>query len=267
LSHTAVSERGARWMGKAWYWVLLGLLLVLALGAVALVAMWKEPKEQPPFAKLGISAEEARQLQRQWADYLGQRVVVTDELGIRLVLVPRGAGMALRHEAAVDWPIRLGTTEVTRGQFRAFVEAIGYVTDAEKANSKLTWRSPGYHPVSDEDPIVQVSWSDAGAFCHWLTERHGRTYRLPTPEEWRWACRAGAATAFPFGADPGDLEHHAWIGANSDGRPHPVGQLRPNVWGFSDMLGNVQEWCDAQKVAGGKVFRRAQGSHHRTVEL
>ena len=85
---------------------------------------------------------------------------------------------------------------VTHGQFTAFVEETGYLTDAEKFGWSIVqsdvftyhrsegadWRKPdGQHvPKSEELPVTQVSYNDAMAYCDWAGAR------LPTYSEyWR----------------------------------------------------------------------------------
>ena len=112
----------------------------------------------------------------------------------------------------------------------------------------------------DKNPVEQVRWSDAVRYCNkrsdleglqrcydlqtWQCNFAANGYRLPTEAEWEYACRAGAATAYFFGSTPGKLGDYAWFEKNSAGRPHPVGQKKPNSWGLYDICGNVWEWCN-----------------------
>ena len=102
-------------------------------------------------------------------------------------------------------------------------------------------------------PVEDVSWFDAVDYCIELTEQQREAgtlpeeyeYRLPTEAEWAYAARAGTATRFSYGNDPGyqRLSDYAWYAGNSGLRSHPVGLKLPNPWGLYDMHGNVFEWC------------------------
>ena len=166
----------------------------------------------------------------------------------------------------------MGKYEVTVGQFRRFIEATEYHTDAERnADGKegcsiytrdgwkwtwgRSWRSPGYY-VEDDHPVVCISWNDAQAFIEWLTEQIGESYRLTTEAEWEYAARAGSATKYHFGDSESQLcryANHADSSTNfewqnkscSDGvgmRTAEVGRYQPNSYGVHDVHGNVNEW-------------------------
>lgn len=161
-----------------------------------------------------------------------------------------GAG---KHTAKFTRPFHVGATEVTRGQFRKFVEATGHITDAEKASqpnapgapmlgftppraigavkkleeldivssTKYTWTNPGFEQT-DDHPVVGVSWHDAIAFCQWLSKKEGKTYRLPTEAEWEYVCRAGTwGQAYWFGPDPHQAFRFANIGTAELEKAYP----------------------------------------------
>ncbi len=116
-----------------------------------------------------------------------------------------------RHVRVIDRPLYVSACEATVAQFREFVQATAYETDAEREGWAFayvdavarrvdgrSWRNPGFPQVKDH-PVVCVSWHDAQAFCRWLSERERRSYRLPTEAEWEYACRAGTQTVFWWG--------------------------------------------------------------------
>jgi formylglycine-generating enzyme required for sulfatase activity len=155
------------------------------------------------------------------------------------------------HEVTIGYDFEIGRTEVTRAQFAAFVEATGYITEAEKEGwgwtrsgwrdwhpeVEINWRNPGF-AQTDDHPATCVSWYDAMAFCRWLSAETGQTIRLPSGAEWEYACRAGTTGHFA-----GDIDVMGWHRYNSGQRTHSVAQKGPNAWGLYDMHGNVWEWC------------------------
>jgi formylglycine-generating enzyme required for sulfatase activity len=163
-----------------------------------------------------------------------------------------------KHEVSITKGYYLGTTEVTRGQFAAFVEASGHVTEAERNGWSTgrrpdgtfgelpgaSWRNPTVYTQDDDHPVSLVSWDDASAFCAWASVKTGQHVRLPTEAEWECACRAGTTTHFITGDTDAGLGAYCWFSGNASWQTHPVGTKQPNAWGFYDMHGNVFEWVE-----------------------
>lgn len=127
-------------------------------------------------------------------------------------------------------------------------------------------KNPSYFEDRPDCPVESVSYYDAVDFCIALSELEGldpvytrygeevttdfnkNGYRLPTEEEWEYACRAGSITKYPNGDSEEDLDKIAWYAANSDDRTHNVKGKEPNAWGLYDMLGNVWEWTETDHI-------------------
>jgi formylglycine-generating enzyme required for sulfatase activity len=181
---------------------------------------------------------------------------ITNSIGMKLVLVPRGQftmgspeDEADRkddehsHRVVISKPFYLGAFEVTQAQFKAVM------------NDNPSYFAPGGAGEDEvkglktsDFPVDSVTWEEARDFCEKLSQRGaekkaGRVYRLPTEAQWEYACRAGARepTPYHFGAS---LSASQANHARKPGRTIAVGSLgKPNAWGLHDMHGNVSEWC------------------------
>ena len=169
---------------------------------------------------------------------------------------------------------RMGKYEVTQAQWEA-----------------VMGENPSYFKGADH-PVENVSWDDCQAFLeklnvHPAARASGLVFRLPTEEEWEFACRAGSTNDFCRLADGTEiteatLGHVAWFDENLSTRPRwlarfldfaerlvdrvrevdwsetlshkPVGRKKPNAWGLYDLHGNVWEWTETA-VGGGRVSR------------
>ena len=165
-------------------------------------------------------------------------------------------------------PVWMGQCEVSWREYKAYMAACDLfkslqatgaraVTDANQADA-ITAPSALYDPTmtftNGEDPLqpaVTMSQFAARQYTGWLSGLTGRMYRLPSEAEWEHACRAGSTTPWSSGADADTLAEVAWFADNADDTTHPIGQKKPNAWGFHDMHGNAAEWVVDELAEGG----------------
>lgn len=157
------------------------------------------------------------------------------------------------HEVSLP-AFRMSATEITNAQYEAF----------DPAHKSLR----GYEGFSqaDDEAVIMVSWEDAVAYCEWLSHKTGRSFRLPTEEEWEYACRAGSVTAYNTGDT---YPEEFWKVQKNTRFKEPVSlqvaQFEPNPWGLYDMHGNVEEWCYNDYDPDSKAVRG--GSHNTPVRF
>jgi|SoiMethySBSTD1v2_1073268.scaffolds.fasta_scaffold04615_7 formylglycine-generating enzyme required for sulfatase activity len=131
--------------------------------------------------------------------------------------------------------------EVTQAQWNAIRQL-----DTIKFKLPPNPSSATHDPTQDGDrPVEQVTWTQAKEFCRLLSQKTGRTYRLPTEAEWEYSCRADTQTPFGFGIalSPNFVNYDA--GSINRRTTLPV-RIREyaNKFGLYDMHGNVAEWCE-----------------------
>lgn len=231
-----------------------------------LLAKEQEAKE------LAARVQQAKQQQQEWAKKLKVPVETKSKSGIELVLIPPS-------DKAVPEPYWIGKYEVTQTEWKivkwnrhdpAFAATPSRYQGDDEAVRGLD---------TSQFPLEFVSWNQCIAFCNCLSEQEGlepyygaipradgipngdfrsgvsrRTteikilggqgYHLPTSVQWEHACRAGTTTPYFFGSTAEKINEYAWYQANSEKRPHPVGQKKPNAFGLFDMAGNVGEWTE-----------------------
>ena len=104
---------------------------------------------------------------------------------------------------------------------------------------------------------IDVNWYTANFFAAICGAR------LPTGDEWEYACRAGTRSTWWSGDDERELRRVAWYDAENRDGSDLVRPAIPNPWGLLDMHGNVHEWCadwcddDTRILCGGSWMSTA----------
>lgn len=275
---------------------LLSLMLYLLAGFVTVSAALKNVVVAPN------AEQKISELPRQAPVLLQQKGMV---LAPQLVNVPAGCFQMgspeteaghnpdeVLHRVCVK-SFQMTSQETALAEFKRFVAATSYLTDAEKNVVEpgcwsyekdpqkpwdwrmwASWKQPiqGAFVMKDH-PVTCVSFNDVSAYIAWLNQETGQHYRLPTEAEWEYAARAGTATARYWGNNPDISCGYANVADVTQSGPvqwpnmhncqdghffaTKVGSLRANNFGLHDMLGNVWEWtCSRyeEKYSGGEAL-------------
>lgn len=208
-----------------------------------------------------------------------------------MVLVPGGkvrigAEDGFAHELPQFWAnvesFLMDKSPVTVGQFREFVKATGYKTEADKFGNAgvindetgkewmlvdgANWEYPlgkKMPKALDDHPVTQVSWNDANAYAKWAGKR------LPCEIEFEHAARnaKNTRTKYPWGEDiqsKGKWNANVWQGKFpiknfvEDKFPYtsPVGHFGKTPLGLTDMSGNIWEWTSNKKFDYAALFAK-----------
>lgn len=159
--------------------------------------------------------------------------------------------------------------EVTNDAYFQFVSSTGHRVPENVNPAATLWKDRTPQPGIEQHPVVNVSWTDADAYCRWVGKR------LPTEAEWEKAARGTDARRYPWG-NQWDLSlansasywagrtvefnsaadwEAFWIkgegariakekGLNGEVLTMPVGSFpaAASAYGLFDMAGNVAEW-------------------------
>ncbi|MER3544638.1 MAG: hypothetical protein C4311_08540 [Chloroflexota bacterium] len=197
-------------------------------------------------------------------DCVKKRIEV--EVAAEMVLIPEGPFVMGEGQASTTVHVPafyIARHPVTNADYAAFVAATNYRPPPH-------W--PGEQPPEalSRHPVVNVSWHDALAYCHWLSATTGYRYRLPTEAEWEKAARGTDGRAYPWGNDFDPSlcnSRESGLGGTTPVDYHARGT---GPYGVMDMLGNVWEWCSSLyadvpyraddgredlAAAGGRVLR------------
>jgi formylglycine-generating enzyme required for sulfatase activity len=149
-----------------------------------------------------------------------------------------------RHHVTIARKFAVGRFPVTRTEWAWAMRgdlattlkdrfALAHTTIARSQSLGKPWLlSDGNYPVTD------ISWYEATAYTHYLSEVTGCSYRLLSETEWEYSCRGGTSTRYATG-DHISMSQARYNAAGAVA----VGSYSANDFGLFDMHGNVREWC------------------------
>ncbi|TAJ93783.1 MAG: hypothetical protein EPO31_06275 [Gammaproteobacteria bacterium] len=149
--------------------------------------------------------------------------------GPQLVVIPAGGEVAN--------PFAIGRYEVSVSDWAKYCALSGKC-------------KPETSKDKQDIPVAGVSAQEIEDYLKWLSERTGKTYRLPTKAEWVYAATANGEQPKKDVNCRVELQGKLLKGTGTTS----IKSGQPNGWGLHNYIGNVREIVkdgDAMKAAGG----------------
>ncbi len=199
-------------------------------------------------------------------------------------------------EIEVSWDMYMAFFRETMSEGRLDQGSFVQTTDGDNQLDGITgptppWGSPDQGWGYGDRPAITMTWHAANTFCKWLSQKTGKSYRLPTEAEWEFAARGGTDSPYffegnprdftrerffnrLFGADTTNINSYVIYEGNSYARTQNPSAVRPNPYGLRNMLGNVWEFCsdyyapDAYaEYPAGEVIKDPRGPSQGTERV
>jgi formylglycine-generating enzyme required for sulfatase activity len=150
---------------------------------------------------------------------------------------PKGEGDGDQHPAHKVWvsSFYMDRTLVTFDQYDHFCDVTGRQKPVDGFTS-YSFKVQSPHWGRGKRPVLNLTWKEADGYCRWAGGR------LPTEAEWEKAARGGTETPYFWGKDAGPAVDYAWYAGDSRYKTWPVGELKPNLYGLYDIVGNLWQW-------------------------
>ena len=189
-------------------------------------------------------------------------------------------GYQAPREVTNDADFYIGVFEVTQEQYYRITKSRPSTIGSSAWNTLPNSSHYAAHQIDWKwHPVESVTWTLANVVATKLADYSGLPIKLPSSQQWEYACRGETKGSTYYVSNLADLkqndpDHIRPIGVNFQvqdsyygggqnvGHPQyachlPVGQKTPNKWGVYDMIGNVGEWCSGyyDEAAGTRPYR------------
>ena len=172
-------------------------------------------------------------------------IFIANDVSFTMKYVEGGSFKNINGETVKLNSFYIGQTEVTQELW----EAVMGNNPSYFQEKKLKYMSVEFPDApNSERPVEQVSWNDCQEFIAKLNSLTNSIFRLPLMNEWEYAA-LGGKNGLPIDrVNEINLQETAWTCDNSKLKTQPVRYKAANELGLYDILGNVMEWCQDDRI-------------------
>jgi formylglycine-generating enzyme required for sulfatase activity len=153
-------------------------------------------------------------------------LAVNDKLSLQCVPIP--AGRFLQGSPFYQWRYQdefPHEVVLTKSYYMSEIPITQEMFEAVIGKNPSKSKGPQF-------PVEHATYADIKQFCKVLSEKNGKTVRVPTDAELEYAARVGTSNP----CLPDKYKDQISLAGTREGQPAPVKTMKPNAWGLYDIL-------------------------------